>query len=165
MQYTNVVHYYENIRNSDIIISPKQKRCQFQTLSQRLWNFLPATTRQITTCLLIRIDVKILNGMATSLVTLLLFAVVLIGINSLGVPKILPVVFPHRNVSMMWLVVVLLCLFFISPLCALPIGINLSPLSGVFQGFNHESASTYVFADLFKHCNDLTIRYVSVFII
>ncbi len=42
-----------------------------------------------------------------------------------------------------------------------PIGINLTPLGGNFQAYNHDSAATYVFADLFKHCNAFYIRSVS----
>lgn len=48
---------------------------------------------------------------------------------------------------------------------ALPVGLTLSPLGGTFQVFNHDPVSTYVFTDLFKHCNDFYIRSVSCLLI
>jgi hypothetical protein len=50
-----------------------------------------------------------------------------------------------------------LCL---SGVYSFPIGINLSPLGGNYQGLNQNPVATYVFRDLFKHCPGFYIRSV-----
>ena len=50
---------------------------------------------------------------------------------------------------------------------AFPVGVNLPPLGGIYLGgratndVNWSPVSTYVFADLYKHCSPLYIRRVS----
>lgn len=41
---------------------------------------------------------------------------------------------------------------------AFPVGMNLSPLGGGFQGIQFTPVSTYAFSDLFKHCTSFVIR-------